>query len=115
MTLEEMIRTAAAKGITHLTLYPVQSADNKTTYWHARATPSTGHQYVHEICTDPVEALQAVLVAMPAAKKRRPRFDSVNPPLSELPQREVTVAVKPIDMDESSERLDEIDRWLPKA
>jgi hypothetical protein len=47
MTLEDLLREAAAKGLTHLSLHPVHSGDNKTVYWRATATPSTMHKYVH--------------------------------------------------------------------
>jgi hypothetical protein len=70
MTLEEALREAAAKGLTHLTLYPVQSEDRKTTYWCARATPSTGHAYVQREALDPVQAVQGVLDQLPKAPKR---------------------------------------------
>lgn len=97
VTLEDLLRAAAAKGLTHLTVYPVESADKKTIYWHARATPSSQHSYVHEIVADDiVGAMTAVLERMPAAKKRA------------APKKgDVTVAVTepPIDMDESAERL----------
>ena len=71
MTIEDLIQQAAARGLTHLTLYPVPSVDAKTTYWHARATPSTGHHYVEETDTDPVLALQRALAALPKAAKRK--------------------------------------------
>ncbi len=69
-TLEEALKLACQKGMTHLTLYPVPSADNKTTYWNARATPSTGHSYVQIATLDPVDAVLQVLKALPSAKKR---------------------------------------------
>lgn len=102
MGLEEIIREAVKRGITHLSLHPVQSEDHKTTYWRCSATPSTMHKYVSVTTLDPIEAITQTLAAMPKAKKRTPaeaagrgapKFDSVNPPLSELAQREVTAAV----------------------
>jgi hypothetical protein len=70
MSIDEALREAAAKGLTHLSLWPVPSADGKTTYWNARATPSTGHQYVSAARVDPAEAVNDVLVNLPKAKKR---------------------------------------------
>jgi hypothetical protein len=70
MTLEEALRAAAAKGMTYLSLYPVESEDRKTTYWRAQSAPSTGHHYVHGVALDPVEAVITVLKALPSAKKR---------------------------------------------
>lgn len=72
MTLEEQLREAVAKGITHLTLYPTPSADGKKTYWRATATPSTGHKYISVTAADPIEALNEVLKALPKAPKRPP-------------------------------------------
>ncbi len=88
-SLEDLLREAAARGITHLSLAPTPSEDGKKTYWQARATPSTEHKYVQCACEDPVEAVAQVLQAMAKAPKRTQakRFDSVNAPLSEMPQR----------------------------
>jgi hypothetical protein len=69
-TLEEALTEAAQRGLTHLTLYPTWSNDGKTIYWNARATPSTGHQYVSAAHSDPVEAVRVVLTDLPRAKKR---------------------------------------------
>lgn len=113
MTLEELLIGAAAKGLTHLTLYPVESGDRKTTYWLARATPSTGHQYVSVVGIDPVKALTEVLEGLPRAKKRQK-----NPDPNLYGSMDVTATVKrppiePINMDESAERLAEIDAAEP--
>lgn len=103
MTLEDLLREAAAKGLTHLTLYPIDSVDGKTVYWNARATPSTTHSYVQAANYDPVVAVTTVLDALPRAQRRKSpsarveKFDSMNPPLSEMAQREVTAAVNPGD------------------
>jgi hypothetical protein len=70
MTLEQALREAAAKGLTHVTMWPVPSQDRKTTYWYARATPSTAHSYVQTQNVDPVAALTAVLESLPKAPKR---------------------------------------------
>jgi hypothetical protein len=70
MAIEDLLREAAAKGLTHLTLYPVDSQDGKSVYWNARATPSTGHMYVQVANFDPVKAVELVLEALPRARKR---------------------------------------------
>lgn len=72
MTLEEQLREAVAKGLTHLTLYPTPSDDGKKLYWRATATPSTGHKYVTTTSMDPIEAIGEVLKALPKAPKRAP-------------------------------------------
>lgn len=100
MTLEDLLREAAAKGLTHLSLHPVPSDDGKTTYWRASATPSTQHKYVQAATLDPAEAVRVVLEALPRAPRRatpKSKFDKENPPLSEMAQREVTAAVNPGD------------------
>lgn len=73
MALEDLIHEAAAKGMTHLTIWPVPSEDGKKTYWSARATPSTMHSYVQAAHHDPVTALELVLKGLPRAPKRAPR------------------------------------------
>lgn len=110
MTLEEALRDAARKGITHLTLYPVPSADNKTTYWCARATPSTGHSYVQTNSLDPVEAVIEVLKALPGAKRRVTAAVKLDENIgsTDWTKPETTVA----DIDKPQE---ELGRWLPKA
>jgi hypothetical protein len=119
MTLEEAVTEAAAKGLTHLSLAPVPSQDGKKMYWHASAAPSTGHQYVHGNAENPVGALMEALTQLPKAKKRTivpsgPKFDSVNPPLSEMAQREFTAAVSdPTGLHPELEET--IDKWLPKT
>lgn len=70
MTLEDRIKEAAAKGLTHLTLWPVFSTDGKTTYWCVRATPSTQHRYVQATNLDPVAALDEALRELPRASRR---------------------------------------------
>lgn len=111
MTLEELITQAAARGLTHLTLYPEQSSDGKKTYWAARATPSTGHHFVAAADMDPVKALTTVLDNLPKAPKRVTaavkKFDEENPPLSEMPQRTSASAAAKLDS--------ELENWLPKA
>lgn len=98
MALEDLLREAAKRGITHLSLSPTPSEDNKTVYWLAKATPSTEHKYVQCACADPVDAVTQVLQAMAKAPKRAAptkRFDSVSAPVSEMPQRanEITATV----------------------
>lgn len=105
MTLEEQLRDAAAKGLTHLTLYPTPSADNKTTYWNARATPSTGHQYVMAAHLDPIEAVRTVLEELPRAKKRAPN------PNPNLYGSGVTAAVTDAPLSPNGE----LETWLPKT
>lgn len=107
MTLEEQLRDACAKGITHLTLYPVPSVDNKTLYWCARATPSTGHSYVQTQTLDPVEAVTEVLKALPAAKRLR----QPNPEPNLRGSGEVTATVKP----EEPPQPETLEKWLPKT
>lgn len=117
-SLEELIRECAAAGCTHLTVYPVHSTDNKTVYWHARATPSTAHRYVHEIDTDIVAAITKVITLMPKAPKRAPSKKGMldltatvtEPPLVSDAAHDQMLAMQgmaepPIDMDESAERL----------
>lgn len=104
MALEDLIEQAAAKGLTHLTLYPVQSEDGKKTYWAARATPSTMHSYVQTEATDPVKALTAVLESLPAAKKRK-----VTATVSE-PTREATPEPDAIERDQADPTVD----WMLK-
>lgn len=108
--LEDALKLAAEKGMTHLTMWPVPSQDRKTTYWYARATPSTGHSYVQTTSTDPVEAVVQVLQALPRAPKRA------------SPQKNVTAAVtEKIEFtpEENAMKVtngqEEIDKWLPQA
>lgn len=88
MALEDLLREAAAKGLTHLSLHPVQSEDGKMTYWRCSATPSTVHKYVQTANTDPAKAMEIVLEALPRAPKRAPpKYDLVTEAV------EVTAAV----------------------
>lgn len=73
MALEDLLREAAKRGLTHLSLAPVPSNDAKTTYWLASATPSTMHKYISTTSVDPVEAITQVLAVLPKAPKRAPR------------------------------------------
>lgn len=68
--LETLLAQACERGMTHLTLAPVPSADGKTTYWAARATPSTNHMYVAVNDKDPIVALRGVLLGLPKAGRR---------------------------------------------
>jgi len=70
MALEDLLREAAAKGLTHLSLHPVHSEDTKTVYWRCTATPSTMHKYVHVTTLDPVEAVEQAIKALPRAGRR---------------------------------------------
>lgn len=114
MTLEELLREGCKRGLTHLTLSPTPSTDGKKIYWAAQATPSTMHKYISCAAEDPVEAILQVLQALPKAPIRspaKPRFDEVNPPLSEMAQR----AAEPVTAAVNPEPPTEIDKWLPKA
>ena len=92
-TLAELIREKAARGMTHLTLYPVPSVDGKQTYWCARCTPSTEHRYSQAAAADPITAITQALQEMANAPKRR---DAV-PTMGKTPQTEdfVTAPVTP--------------------
>jgi len=79
VTLEELLKEACTKGMVHLTLYPVHSQDQKTIYWCARATPSTGHSYVQTQTLDPIEAVIQTLKALPKAPKRSAKEVSARP------------------------------------
>jgi hypothetical protein len=114
VALEDLLREAAKRGLTHLSLHPVHSDDNKTVYWRCSATPSTMHKYVSTTTLDPVESVAAVLKAMPKAPKRS--------------AKELTVAVSepnlraggdpPVPEDlltPPKTPAGEMDEWLPKT
>lgn len=107
MMLEDLLREAASKGLTHLSLHTVWSADQKTVYWAARATPSTGHSYIQVQGKDPVELLTQVLKALPKAPKRAA-------PASKA-QRELEVTATVNATNAEAEPESEIDKWLPKT
>jgi hypothetical protein len=65
MTLEERLREAAERGLTHMSLSAT------ATGWAAIAAPSTAHHYVTKFAKDPIEALHQVLADLPKAPKRR--------------------------------------------
>lgn len=78
MSLEDKLRAAAEKGVTHISLFSVpRHGDPKKFYWAARATPSTGHHYVSSNSEDPVEALAKVLDDLPKAKRRDAKPDLI--------------------------------------
>ena len=106
MTLEALLKEACAKGMTHLTVYPVPSQDNKTLYWCARATPSTGHSYVQTQTLDPVEAVMEVLKALPKAPKRTKAVDS-------KPSKEPDLVTAPVNHPEP--QPGDMSAWLPKT
>ena len=83
MTLEEQLREAAARGLTHLTVYPVPSDDGKTTYWAARATPSVRHGYVSTATLDIVDAMSTCLAALPKAREREQKKEKVTGTVTE--------------------------------
>src|SRR5258708_1148410 len=67
MTLEELVRAAAAKGeLVHLSLTP--TADGKS--WFAMFTPASTFGYVTGINADPVEALCEAISNGPKAIRR---------------------------------------------
>lgn len=82
MALEDLLRDAAKRGITHLSLHPTPSEDGKTIYWRAQATPSTGHKYVSCADLDPVVALAGVLHGLPKAPARTPSTKSAAMPIT---------------------------------
>lgn len=119
-TLEDLLREAAAKGLTHLSLHPVPSENNKTVYWRCSATPSTMHKYVSTTMLDPVESVVAVLKALPKV----PRKSAANAIIrGELFDPKVTAAVtEPSDLagmpepsDLTGTPTEGLDEWLPKT
>jgi hypothetical protein len=110
--MEELLELAAKRGLTSFTLSRTESVDGKTTYWHASATPAPGKPWSAR-SRDIAIAVEEALTEMPAAPlKVKPRFDSVNPPLSELAQRaaeNITAAVN-----EPEVKPDTLESWLPK-
>lgn len=79
MTLEEALKQACERGMTHLSLWPVPSDDRKTTYWKATAAPSTQHRRSEGTSTDPVDAVLKALTEMPKAPKIPARELRVRP------------------------------------
>jgi hypothetical protein len=120
-TLDELIKQATERGLTHLTMWPVPSTDGKKIYWYARATPSTQHSYVQAHSEDPLHALKVVLESLPKAPKRA-KSDKVTFAIAdeEPKQLEVTATVK---LDENigsvpgrtgkEQTLDELDPVTP--
>lgn len=114
-TLDEVLRVAVSKGLTHLTLYPVPSDDGKKIYWCARATPSTGHQYISASDLDPIKVLVTVLENLPRAKKRAGVTAAVTEPAIDT-NRGSTYAPGADDPTGLHPELEsEIDKWLPKT
>lgn len=116
MALEDLIREAAAKGLTHLSLHPVHSEDRKTTYWRCSATPSTMHKYVQVTTTDPVEAVLTVLASLPKAPKRA-RTSATGAPTPATDDGFTAAVSDPMphsvpDLQEGPEN--ELETWLPK-
>ena len=111
--LEDALKLACAKGMTHLTLYPVESSDRKKMYWHARATPSTGHGYVFGTALDPVEAVTTVLKNLPSAKQRAVSKETGRQHVSHRasdPPDEVTATATETPLEPET-----FDTWLPKG
>jgi hypothetical protein len=71
IALQDRLLDAAAKGLTHLSVWPTHSTDGKTTYWTCRATPSNEFSYVEATHTSIDIAIMDCLIAMKAAKKRK--------------------------------------------
>jgi len=102
MTLEERLLEAAQRGLTHLSMHPVPSEDNKTIYWRCSATPSTGHRYVAAIELDPVSAMTKALSELPKAPRR-------TVPKS---KDEITAAVtEPTPTDDPAPSLGDFAQW----
>lgn len=115
MTLEEALREAAAKGLTHVTMWPVHSNDGKTVYWHCRATPSTQHSFVQTNALDPAEAMIQVLKALPKAPKRGKEVTAKVSKRNALPIDETETETE-TEIDEPSPREPEsLETWLPKV
>ena len=107
---DDLLRLAAERGVTHLTIWPVPSADGKTTYWKARGQPSTNHKYVECSDTDPVIALRGVLIGMPKAPKRA--APSGVKPTKDEPEITATVTEAPPP---AAPHQETIDTWLPRT
>lgn len=101
MTLEDLLKQAAARGLTHMALYPVNSLDKQKTYWTATAAPSSGHHYVRGTDLDPVVALKTALTDLPKAKLRAPPAKL---------KSDVTAAVT-----EAKTEQEDLTTWLPKT
>jgi hypothetical protein len=103
MTLEDLLREAARKGLVSLTLYAEWSEDRKTTYWTCRGTPSARHGYVGvEHALDPVEAMQECLKALPGAKVRAE-------PKAKKEHAATAAVTEPAD---PAERTPSFDEWM---
>lgn len=67
-TLEDRLRQAASKGLTHVSLWTVWTENKKQVFWAASAVGSGGQGYLRVEHTDPIQALTAVLDHLPRAK-----------------------------------------------
>jgi hypothetical protein len=124
VTLEELIRQACDKGITHLSLAPTPSEDGKKVYWRAQATPSTAHKYIAVNHTDPVEAMTQVLANLPKAPRRKAATkEAASPIFADSPdvppggtsdgppaENEITATVTAADMEIADQHPD----WMLK-
>lgn len=110
-SLEDLMQEAAARGLTHLSVYPVHSADHKTVYWHASASPSTEKLPSKSSGMDIVEVAAQALQGMSRAPKARAGKENHGTlPIDAIPGKEtedgnITAAVKPSTMED----------FLPKA
>lgn len=101
-SLEDLMQEAAARGLTHLSVYPVHSADRKTVYWHASASPSTEKLPSKSSGLDIVEVAAQALQGMSRAPKARAGKENQGTlPIDAIPGKEtedgnVTAAVKPM-------------------
>lgn len=124
VNLNDLLREAAKRGLTHLSLSPVHSADGKKVYWHATASPSTVHKYISTTSLDPTEALIQVLTALPKAPKRGPRatdlIDTVTAAVNLADGQDTALAQDdsgepPSPPPAMEQPQSEIDKWLPKT
>lgn len=117
--LEDLLRAACERGVTHLSLYPVSSADGKKVYWSARGTPSTNHKHVTVNDTDPVVALRGVLIGLPKAPKARAAVShkpAKPTELAETPaENEITATVTDAPQEDPAPQQETIDTWLPRS
>ncbi len=82
MALEDDLQDAADRGLTHFSVYPVHSADRKTVYWHATASPSTASPPSKYSGTNIAEVVARALQGMARGKK----FAASSAEQTELPE-----------------------------
>jgi hypothetical protein len=102
-TLEDIIHDLAKRGEISSIGLVFSPTTNK---WRGSFAPCSQFGIVSVEDDDPVEALTlALTVTKKLAPLPKPKFDSVNPPISEMAQRKVTATVRPY-----GEVLDEMDQ-----